>query len=444
MNGIGVEKKLTVCVYLSGTSSARAFKVLEALHATAGLGARWDAIVGIDSISYDLAHFTCERHERGSKVTFIETKDSVGRDRFFLSMVANIRSHYTLLLDEHVTLRRDWIERVEHFLSTEQSFSIAGVEMIRGGQDVHHGQSGILPLSKSAILVSTSFLRTCEGGLDVLPGEKEVAFFDSALKESLGVDQIASGNFDLRAITLTCGGIEREKAPVDVRPMLSACICTYGDHPELILRCLDSILREPLFANDMEIIVGCNAVSKRVMGEIEQRYKRDRITALIRAPINYNKAGIQRFTFRLARGMYLLSLDDDMYFLPGWFPRLKKFIIDSHPFEAAGRLYELSSRRGWSGKKKPYRECVERKKWWRGKLPFDELVQFPAGQCFLARRAFVVENDYPDLGMRIDWDDVLLGDMIIQLDGSQKFFSDDLYKHIIIDDIASRGQHGGG
>jgi hypothetical protein len=194
----------------------------------------------------------------------------------------------------------------------------------------------------------------------------------------------------------------------------------------------------------MEVIVGCNSVSKRVMEEIDHRYKRDRITALIRAPINFNKAGIQRFTFRLARGMYLLSLDDDMYFTGGWFPRLKQFLLKSHPFEAAGRLFELSSRRGWSGKKKPYRECVERKKWWRGKLPFDEQVRFPAGQCFLARRAFVVENDYPDLGMKIDWDDVLLGDMITQLDGSQIFFSDELHKHIVIDDIASRGQHGGG
>jgi hypothetical protein len=46
--------------------------------------------------------------------------------------------------------------------------------------------------------------------------------------------------------------------------------------------------------------------------------------------------------------------------------------------------------------------------------------------------------------MKIDWDDVLLGDMITQLDGSQIFFSDELHKHIVIDDIASRGQHGGG
>jgi hypothetical protein len=71
-------------------------------------------------------------------------------------------------------------------------------------------------------------------------------------------------------------------------------------------------------------------------------------------------------------------------------------------------------------------------------------VHFPAGQCFLARRSFAIANDYPDLGMKIDWDDVLLGDLVIQLDGTQIFFSDDLYERIVVDDIQSRGHHGGG
>jgi hypothetical protein len=180
------------------------------------------------------------------------------------------------------------------------------------------------------------------------------------------------------------------------------------------------------------------------MREIEERYNRGLLNTLIRSPKNLNKSGIQRLTFRLSRGAYILSLDDDMYFKAGWLERMKKFVVARHPFDAAGRLHSLSSRLGWSGRKKPYHEFVARKKWWRGKQPHDDEVHFPAGQCFLARRSFAIANDYPDLGMKIDWDDVLLGDLVIQLDGTQIFFSDDLYERIVVDDIQSRGHHGGG
>ena len=69
---------------------------------------------------------------------------------------------------------------------------------------------------------------------------------------------------------------------------------------------------------------------------------------------------------------------------------------------------------------------------------------FPAGQCFLARTAFRLENDYPDLDMRIDWDDVLLGDMVTQLDGQLLWFEGPLMERVVVDDIPSRGSHGGG
>jgi hypothetical protein len=46
--------------------------------------------------------------------------------------------------------------------------------------------------------------------------------------------------------------------------------------------------------------------------------------------------------------------------------------------------------------------------------------------------------------MRIDWDDVLLGDLVTQVDGKQLWFPDQLISRIIVDDIPSRGSHGGG
>lgn len=440
----GTEKKITVCVYLCGSSSQRAHVLLQALHATPGMGARWDAIIAIDSVSYDLSHYVHHDHLQGGKATYFETKAAIGKDRFMLSMVANVRSRYVLLLDDRVLLGTDWLSQLESFINREQPEGVAGIPVPMGSRDHEASAASRSGLHGSAVLINTAFLRSWESTSAAEMPESRPTPFDSALTVSLGIDTSSASRFDLTSLHLTSGALPRESTIADKRPLLSACLCTYGDHPELILRCLDSILREPLFADHMEILVGCNHASHRVLNEIEQRYKRERITTLIRAPINFNKAGMQRFTFRLARGAYILSLDDDMFFTPGWFSLMKDFVLSSHPFEAAGRLHELSSRRGWSGKKKPYREFVERKKWWKGAIVREDKVNFPAGQCFLARRDFVVGNDYPDLGMKIDWDDVLLGDMITQLGGSMIFFSDQLYDHVTIDDIASRGQHGGG
>jgi hypothetical protein len=440
----GTEKKLTVCVYLTGQSPQRAHAILQTLHATPGMGAQWDAIVGVDSTSYDLSHFTHHHHQHGSRATFIETKASVGKERFVLSMVANTHSHYVLIIDDGVFLSKDWLDRLEAFITRERPDGISGALVTGTLRDKPDSVAHTLALHASAVLLKTSFLRTWETTTAATTLASCRTLFDSALTTSLGLDTFSADLFDPCMLQLTYGTNQREHPVSNTQPLLSACLCTYGDHPDLILRCLDSILREPRFADHMEILVGCNNVSPRVLHEIEQRFKRERITALIRAPINFNKAGMQRFTFRLARGPYILSLDDDMYFKPGWFPIFKDFVLSSHPFEAAGRLHELSSRRGWSGKKKPYHEFVERKRWWRGVQPREDKVNFPAGQCFLARRDFVVGNDYPDLGMKIDWDDVLLGDMITQLGGKLLFFSDPLYEHVVIDDIASRGQHGGG
>lgn len=439
MNRPGEDKKITVCIYLSGERAAKAFTLLEILMNTAGISKQWDLIVGIDAVSYDLSQFSQHEHKNSKKAVIIETKDSIGKDRFVFSMVANIRSHYVLLLDDSVTLAKDWLEKLIIFLQEKAPEEIAGVEN-SGSPLAMEGVS----LNAAAVLMKTRFLRQIEQQGKITLEKNNVVRFTDRLIESLGLNAQSITTFDPNVLSYHQDLVLRDSPLDPAERFFTACMCTYGDHPQLILRCLDSILREQMLSKEMEIIIGCNRVSDFVMSEIEQRYGRERITTLIRSPVNYNKSGIQRFTFRLARAPYLLALDDDMYFKKGWFELLKQFTLNQHPFDAAGRMHFLSSRHGWSGKKKPYLEFVERKKWWRNKTPHGDNVTFPAGQCFLARRTFVVENDYPDLDMKIDWDDVLLGDMVIQLDGRQCSFGDPLTEKIVIDDIPSRGQHGGG
>jgi hypothetical protein len=153
---------------------------------------------------------------------------------------------------------------------------------------------------------------------------------------------------------------------------------------------------------------------------------------------------MQRFMFRMAQSPYVLSIDDDIYFKPGWSRAMREFVTSSQPFDVAGRLHSLSNRALWSGQKKPYDTYCVKKKWWRGKKPYGAEVIFPAGQCFVVRTKFALDNDYPDLDMRIDWDDVLLGDMVTQLDGRQIGFSDAALRSLVVDDTPSRGQHGAG
>jgi glycosyltransferase involved in cell wall biosynthesis len=270
------------------------------------------------------------------------------------------------------------------------------------------------------------------------------SFFDISMAAELGAMPDNLRQLDLAGLLLQPPPAQREAPLKDDRPLLSICVCTYGHHPELILRCLQSVISEHELDHQVELIVGCNAVSDAVIREIDRLHRDGKISTIIRSPINFNKAGMQRFMFRLARAPYILSLDDDMYFSFGWLGPMKRAIRKSHPFEVAGRLHALSNRTLWSGQKKPYDTYCQKKRWWKGKRPYGLEVVFPAGQCFLARSRFLTDNDYPDLDMRIDWDDVLLGDMVTQLDGTQIWFPDDLMKMITIDDIPSRGSHGGG
>lgn len=438
MSGLSSDRKFTVCVYLTGERPQRALKILDTLLMTPGLNKQWDLIVGIDAISYDLKQFTQREHALSKKMVIIETKASIGKARFMQSMSANIRSHYVLFFDDTVELSKSWSEVINSYIQHVAPEQVAGLFLpsteISTGTRIH----------QSALLVKTKFLREIEMSATHSTLFQNATPFTEEISNALGINVSDSNFFDSALLSLRESCIARTAALQEHERVLSACVCTYGDHPDLILRCIDSVLMEPLLTKNMEMLVGCNNVSDRVMREIEHRYGNERITTLVRAPVNFNKSGMQRFTFRLSRAPYILSLDDDMYFKRGWFASMMEFVLRRHPFEAAGRLHHLSNRGWWSGKKKPYQDFVTKKKWWRDKKPLGALVTFPAGQCFLARRAFVLENDYPDLSMKIDWDDVLLGDMVTQLDGRQEGFDDALLARVIIDDIPSRGQHGGG
>jgi GT2 family glycosyltransferase len=361
-------------------------------------------------------------------------------------MLANVRSEYTLLLDERVNPSPRWISQILEFLRVNPSVEVGGFEHKRPIDAIAAGGTSRSSLKDGVLLLRTAFYREIE----ILPYtetetiEQAATFFEQSLAADLGLVPSALLELNIPGLLLQPPPIPRDTPLREGQPLISICVCTYGHHPELILRCLHSLLIEPELNHEVELIVGCNAVSDEVRREIDRLHRDGKISTIIRSPVNFNKAGMQRFTFRLARAPYILSLDDDMYFSFGWLGVMKNALRKSHPFEVAGRLHALSNRTLWSGQKKPYDTYCQKKRWWRGKRPHGLEVVFPAGQCFLARTRFLLDNDYPDLDMRIDWDDVLLGDLVTQLDGTQIWFPEELMKKITIDDIPSRGSHGGG
>jgi hypothetical protein len=445
MNFPGQDKKLTVCLYLTGDGPQGALALLETMLASPGAGKSWDLLVAFDAPSYDMRHLLVQEYQRDRRAVFFESRERLGKYHWWRALLANVRSEFVLLLDQTLTPSPRWITQIFEYSKSNPALHLCGFKhptpADAGSEGAYHS-----PLKEGALLMKTSYLREIESlpAIEANTVGANATFFDFSMAADLGALPDTMKQLDLGRLLLQPDAVVRDASFTEASPLISICICTYGHHPELILRCLHTVLDEPELNKEVEVILGCNEVSDSVMREIDRLHRDGKIATIIRSPINFNKAGMQRFMFRLARAPYILSLDDDMYFSFGWLKLMKETLRKSHPFEVAGRLHALSNRTLWSGQKKPYDTYCQKKRWWKGKRPYGLEVVFPAGQCFLARTRFLTDNDYPDLDMRIDWDDVLLGDMVTQLDGTQIWFPDELMKMITIDDIPSRGSHGGG
>ena len=423
-------KKLSVCLYAEGTTPDRAFRLLDALRNASGLSFSWELLVGANSPRYDLREYISAEHRTARKVVWFESGVRRTQEALWRALMTNSTASWILLIDDHVSLDSRWHESLTNTLQSHSDRDVIAL----GADPLSCEKQSV---AARGFLLKSSWLRR---RLRTSDASTNVLIAPANELECFGLGGFEAGDYVSLAALLD----EIESVSSEQPPILSTCICTYGDHPELVLRGVDSVLKENIPASEMELLIGCNDVSRDVMIQLERRALHSPYSLFIRSPYNFNKSGIQRFTFRLSRAPYILSLDDDMYFLPGWFSEMKAFLDAERPFDVAGRLHTLTNRGWWSGKKRPYDQFVRRKHWWREKTPHGVEVHFPAGQCYLVRRDFVLRHDYPDCGMRIDWDDVLLGDLVAQMEGRQVAFSDSLAKRIIVDEIASRGQHGGG
>lgn len=430
MDSLGDTKTISICLYADGAQPEAALRLLDKFRSHSGLESSWELLVATNCPRYDLREYISEEHKASRRIIWVESSFQRHQAALWRTLMANSTSRWILLINDSLTLDSAWSEKLDTYLRDNAHLDVTALGCEALTED-HRD------LSARGFLVRTSWLRE---RLQAPSLAAESRCLSPGESTALGLGKFDSG----RLISLTSLFDETAKASEDAAPRLSVCLCTYGDHPELTLRCLDSILRENAPSSDIELLIGCNDVSRDVMSQLERRALHAPYSIFIRSPRNLNKSGMQRLTFRLARAPLLLSVDDDIYFLPGWLHAMRDFLDSAPSFDVAGRLHTLTNRGWWSGKKRPYQQFVERKRWWRNKTPHGLEVHFPAGQCFIARRDFLLKHDYPDCGMKIDWDDVLLGDLVTQVDGKQVAFSDELTKKLIVDEVASRGEHGGG
>jgi GT2 family glycosyltransferase len=97
------------------------------------------------------------------------------------------------------------------------------------------------------------------------------------------------------------------------RPAISVCVLTYGDHLDLVSRCLESVVAAGK-RDDYCLIVGANAVStasKRYLRNLRAKGVIDRLHLSTR---NINKCPMMRRMFEKVRTEFICWLDDDSYF----------------------------------------------------------------------------------------------------------------------------------
>lgn len=217
----------------------------------------------------------------------------------------------------------------------------------------------------------------------------------------------------------------------------SVLICCHGNFPHYSLRAVDSILNAD-DAGRFDLHVGCSDCGDETVRALRRKADEGQIESLILSRRNINKDPMMRVLLELARGEYMLWLDDDSHVNAGWDSRLVEFLSRHAPFDAAGHVFY------WH-KNDDYRRFLRQRPWYRGEDAYldpadhQQRTWFPTGGLFLARTDFLRQHDFPDRRMVKKADDVLLGDLISQQHGKLIGFSGELMDCVAISDGDRRG-----
>jgi hypothetical protein len=359
-------------------------------------------------------------------------------------MTVSAQSPYILFWDITTTLHEGGIEEILAFIEQCSPIEIAGMP-------AEHP----LKFDPRCLLVNAALLRRA-GVYQVLLDNQSTRPLD-VLQRYLMEYPVAGYAWPpslQQAVALAADNVSLRSGSQSVQEptpgLLTVAVCTYGDFPVFIDRCMKSILREPRGTGGSSIIVGCNAVSAATVAAIVRNRDCGWPVSIALSRHNLNKSGMRRILLTLAESEYVASIDDDITLKPGWLRKLQRFLTTASEGTLDATGCTLLSRYrplqvGLFQGEFPYSCYPLRKRWWRWKKPTDGPdILFPAGGFHVMRTDFVRTHDYPDFQMLIDFDDILLGDLILQTGGVYSGFPLELVELIIVELNRSRGVHGSG
>jgi len=188
-------------------------------------------------------------------------------------------------------------------------------------------------------------------------------------------------------------------------------ICAYGDYPELIQRCISSILEHGSL--NSKIHVGLNDGSTRTKQYLRNLLDENKICTLVESNINLHKDHMMRILTDLVDSPYLIWFDDDSYVNEkDWDVQLVKQIFETQT-DVLGFPHVV-------GYNAQYLEFLKTRSWYSNKIrePDPNVCHFPVGGVWVTKCEYLRKHNYPDRKM-IKWSgDMLVGDLLHQTGGS--------------------------
>lgn len=381
--------------------------------------------------------------DEGKICTFIDAGWAMSRGAIERALTVSVKTPYILLVDRNTTILDGALARVVDFIERCSPIQIAGFPP----------EDSEL-LDTRCIVVNTALLRST--GTYQVPLLSQASGPIELLQQYTAKNRISNSLWEehiQKGFTLGAPPSNYSiNDPGDVvgSKLLTVCVCAYGDSPDMLSRCLASLCNEPRFAETSALIVGCNAVSEEGIRAIHSVQKRGIPITLVRSATNLNKSGMRRMMVTLVDSKYIASCDDDIFLKPGWLRRTCDFLTNepSPGPDAAGctlfsKYHRLQDTR--IDREVPYVMYAARRKWWRWNKPKGSThIPFPGGGFHIMKTDFIRQHDYPDSRMFIDFDDILLGDLMVQVPGVYAPLPPLLKEHVIVDLNPSRGERGQG
>ncbi|MFI5378840.1 MAG: tetratricopeptide repeat protein [Tepidisphaerales bacterium] len=213
--------------------------------------------------------------------------------------------------------------------------------------------------------------------------------------------------------------------------LFSVLLVCYGGYPHYSCRAINSLTKTRNLRELCDVYVGCNTCCDETLRLVRRNVDEGLITTSIESGRNRHKDPMLRTMLEMVSTPYVLVMDDDCYVREGWAEAICEFARAEDPVDVAGAVYL------WP-RNQAYQRVAESRPWWRGLQYVPEsqrqMIQFCTGGCFLARTAFLRENDYPDRGMVIQYEDTLLADLVYQVGGKLRAFPDSVLSRVVIND----------